>query len=253
MKRTGAECVYLDIRAKGLDFIKSKYPFIYERCLGLGYDLSRDLLPVVPAAHYLCGGILTDEHGRTDLHGLFAAGECAQTGLHGGNRLASNSLLECLAFAEYAYQHIGKHAGDYGPVQVVQTAPPIPLRKESDDEFMLISHLWHEIRTCMWNYVGIVRSNKRLQRASARIANIEAEIEEYYREFQAHSDIVELRNLAQVARLTIQCALQRRHSVGTHFNVDLPSAPEGQAQMLNVYSTAPGLLPLLDQIPGSTL
>ncbi len=234
MKKTGAECVYLDIRHKGLDFIKKEFPNIYERCLKLGFDISKDLLPVVPAAHYLCGGILTDEHGRTDLPGLFAIGECANTGLHGANRLASNSLLECLAFAHFASDYINNHPAEFPTPEARTWNVPLTLNKENDDELMLISHLWDEIRTSMWNYVGIVRSDKRLQRALTRIRNIENEIDEYYRNFEIHSDLIELKNLVTVARLTIECALQRKSSVGTHFNVDRPTRPSGVEPPLNI-------------------
>jgi L-aspartate oxidase len=223
MKKSGEVCVYLDIRHKGIEFIQKHFPFIYERCLSLGYDLSKDLLPVVPAAHYLCGGIYTDEHGRTDLEGLFAAGECSCTGLHGANRLASNSLLECLSFAHYSYEYINENIKSFTMPHSKNITIPLKLNLQNDDELMLISHLWDEIRSCMWNYVGIVRSNKRLTRALTRIKNIEFEINDYYKNFSVHPDIIELRNLACVARLTIECAIQRQSSVGTHFNVDLPS------------------------------
>ncbi len=239
MKKTGAECVYLDIRHRGLEFIQSKYPFIFERCLKLGYDLSKDLLPVVPAAHYLCGGILTNEHGQTDLMGLFAAGECANTGLHGANRLASNSLLECLAFSDYAAQYSLEHFDFYSMPKVQGVTPLLRLKKESADELILINHLWNEIRSCMWNYVGIVRSNKRLKKAMTRISNIELEIQEYYKDFQVHPDIIELRNLAKVARLTVQCALQRQHSIGTHYNVDSTVAKPGDEPLVNICSPSP--------------
>ena len=234
MKKTGAECVYLDIRHRGKEFITKQFPNIYEKCLSLGFDLAKDLLPVVPAAHYLCGGILTDEHGRTDLPGLFAIGECANTGLHGANRLASNSLLECLAFAHFASQYIGKNPSEFPQPEAQAWNAPLTLNKENDDDLILISHLWNEIRTSMWNYVGIVRSNKRLQRALTRIQNIEREIDEYYRNFAIHSDLIELKNLATVARLTIECAIHRKASVGTHFNVDLPVSKSGEEPPLNI-------------------
>lgn len=234
MKKSGAECVYLDIRHKGKDFIIQHFPFIYERCLSLGFDISENLLPVVPAAHYLCGGILTDENGQTDIPGLFAIGECANTGLHGANRLASNSLLECLAFAEFASHYIKTHSQQFQKREMNQGHVRLRLHKDNDDELMLITHLWDEIRTCMWNYVGIVRSQKRLQRALTRVRNIELEINEYYKEFAIHSDMIELRNLATVARLSIECALKRQCSVGTHYNVDRPAARPEQEPQLNI-------------------
>jgi L-aspartate oxidase len=233
MKKSGADCVYLDIRHKGRDFLKSAFPNIYERCLSLGFDLATDLLPVVPAAHYLCGGVLTDEFGRTDLPGLFAIGECANTGLHGANRLASNSLLECLAFAHFSSEYIATHPEEFPTPAAKALNLPLTLNKEDEDERMLISHLWDEVRTSMWNYVGIVRSNKRLLRALTRIRNIENEIDEYYQNFEVHSDLIELKNLATVARLTIECALQRKSSVGTHYNVDAPPANLGTEPALN--------------------
>lgn len=232
MKNSGAECVFLDIRHKGKDFILSKFPSIYERCLSLGIDISEELIPVVPAAHYLCGGILTDDTGRTDLPGLFAVGECANTGLHGANRLASNSLLECLAFAEFASESIKDH--NFSTPHPTDWIPPHSLSTDKEDELILITHLWDEIRTCMWNYVGIVRSNKRLQQALTRIKHVETEINEYYSQFAIHADLIELKNLATVARLTVECALARQSSIGTHFNMDLATAELTQEPRLNV-------------------
>lgn len=234
MKKSGNECVYLDIRHKGKEYISQRFPFIYERCLSLGFDISQEPLPVVPAAHYLCGGVMTDEFGRTDIDGLLAIGECAHTGLHGANRLASNSLLECLSFAHYASEYIIKNIQDYPVPEATALTLNLKLQKENQDEFMLISHLWDEIRTCMWNYVGIVRSDRRLERAKTRVKNIEQEINDYYRNFKLHPDIVELRNLATVARLTIECALKRAHSVGTHFNVDRAKVDPNTDTPLNI-------------------
>lgn len=237
MKTSGAECVFLDIRHKGREFLERQFPSIFEKCLSLGFDLSQDLLPVVPAAHYLCGGILTDEFGRTDLPGLFAIGECANTGLHGANRLASNSLLECLAFSHFAAEYVKENSKQFPTPEPTTWSIPLNLHSDSDDELMLITHLWDEIRTLMWNYVGIVRSDRRLQRALTRIKNIEAEINEYYRDFQIHSDLIELKNLATVAHLTIQSAIQRKASVGTHFNVDHPALRTGEEPILNTIRT----------------
>ena len=235
MKKSGSPCVFLDIRHKGRDFISKQFPFIFERCLQLGFDLSQSPLAVVPAAHYLCGGILTNDKGETDLPGLFAVGECANTGLHGANRLASNSLLECLAFAHFAAESILEKEDMLPLPEPAAWSIPLILQKDNDDELMLITHLWDEIRTLMWNYVGIVRSNKRLQRALTRIKNIENEIDEYYFNFQIHSDLIELKNLATVARLTIQCAIQREASVGTHFNEDFDDQEaRGNEPLLNL-------------------
>ena len=234
IKKSGHECVYLDIRHKGKEFIQSRFPFIFERSLSLGFNLAEEALPVVPAAHYLCGGIITDEFGRTDIPGLFAIGECAQTGLHGANRLASNSLLECLSFSHYASEYILNNLSEYPKPEAHPLKHSLKLHKENQDEFMLISHLWDEIRTCMWNYVGIVRSDRRLERARTRIKNIESEIQEYYQNFKVHPDIIELRNLSTVARLTIECSIKRSSSIGTHFNVDKPKADLKKEPHLNV-------------------
>ncbi|MCJ8278358.1 MAG: L-aspartate oxidase, partial [Bdellovibrionales bacterium] len=224
IKKSGHECVYLDIQHKGADFLQKRFPFIFERTLSLGFNIAESPLPVVPAAHYLCGGIVTDAKGKTDIDGLFAIGECAYTGLHGANRLASNSLLECLAFSHYASESILQEDNSSSLTEMSPLKSSLKLHKENQDEFMLISHLWDEIRACMWNYVGIVRSNRRLEKARTRIKNIELEIDEYYKNFKVHPDIIELRNLATVARLTIECALKRPSSIGTHFNVDRPKA-----------------------------
>mgnify|MGYP000235741644 FL=1 len=218
MKKRGHDCVYLDITHKPRAFLIEHFPTIYARCLELGIDMTRQPIPVVPAAHYSCGGIVTDQWARSDLAGLYAVGEVAYTGLHGANRLASNSLLECLVFAHAAAQDIDKQA----PVAL----PSLPHWDESRvtdaDEEIVISHNWDELRRFMWDYVGIVRTNKRLQRAQHRIALLQDEITEYYRNFRVSNDLVELRNLALVAELIVKSAMARHESRGLHFSRDYP-------------------------------
>lgn len=223
MKVSGAPCVYLDMTKLKSDYLKSRFPAIYGRCLDFGIDLTVQPIPVVPAAHYLCGGILTDIHGRTDIQGLWAIGETACNGLHGANRLASNSLLECVATAHNCSEDILKNGAtkDYE-----KALPPWIHPVESNaDELIVIHHMWDEIRRLMWNYVGIVRSDKRLLRAQTRLKNILAEVREYYSHFQIHSDIIELRNIAIVADLSVECALRRKESRGIHYSIDYPFAP----------------------------
>lgn len=220
MKKTGAECVFLDITSKPRDFLIKHFPMIYERCMALGIDIATQPLPVVPAAHYLCGGVLTDAQGLTDIPGLYALGETACTGLHGANRLASNSLLECLVTSHCASEHFLKSE----PVELPTRVPDwMGSQGENADEMIVIHHMWDEIRRLMWNYVGIVRTNRRLERAYNRLQMIQKEIQEYYSEFKPHSDIEELRNIALVAELTVRCALDRRESRGIHFNLDYPN------------------------------
>ncbi len=218
MKRHGLDCVHLDISHQPADFIRTHFPTIHARCLQLGIDITRAPIPVVPAAHYTCGGVLTDLAGRTDLEGLHAIGETACTGLHGANRLASNSLLECLVFARAAAQDILAHP----------LPRPSPLaawdesRVSDADEAVVISHNWDELRRFMWDYVGIVRSDKRLERAARRIALLQQEIAEYYGAFRVTPDLLELRNLVTVADLIVRSAMARPESRGLHFNRDHP-------------------------------
>ena len=221
MKRRGLDNVFLDISHKPADFIQSHFPTIYARCMELGIDMTRDPVPVVPAAHYTCGGILTDMDACTDLPGLYAVGETAYTGLHGANRMASNSLLECLVFGERAAAHINDN------LESTPMPSPLPEWDESrvtdSDEEVVVSHNWDELRRFMWDYVGIVRSNKRLERASRRIRLLNHEIREYYSNFRVSNDLLELRNLADVAELIIRSATRRRESRGLHYNKDFPS------------------------------
>ncbi len=220
MKRLGSDCVYLDITHKSPDFIKSHFPTIWEECLKYGYDITRDRAPVVPAAHYTCGGVLTDLRGRTDLKNLYAIGETASTGLHGANRMASNSLLECLVFGLSAAEHIR---------EVIDTIPAPEAARPWDesrvthsDEDVVISHNWDELRRFMWDYVGIVRTRKRLERAEHRIKMLIREINEYYSNYKISRDLIELRNLALVAQLIIRSAQQRKESRGLHYTLDYP-------------------------------
>ncbi|MCF6218872.1 MAG: L-aspartate oxidase [Gammaproteobacteria bacterium] len=222
MKRLGSDCVYLDITHKPAKFIIKHFPNIHRRCLTFGIDITRERIPVVPAAHYTCGGVMTNQQGQTDIDGLYTIGEAAYTGLHGANRMASNSLLECLVFAAAAAKDICQQLVD-------QQGPEISLPHWDDsqvthaNEAVLISHNWDELRRCMWDYVGIVRNNKRLQYAKRRINLLRNEIEEHYHLHCVSNDLIELRNLVVIADLIVQCALNRKESRGLHYTQDYPT------------------------------
>ena len=224
MKKRGLDCVYLDISHKPASFLKEHFPNILARCLELGIDITRQPIPVVPAAHYTCGGIVTDLNARTSIPGLYAAGEASCTGLHGANRLASNSLLECIVFSEAASNDILAQPLSATPAQAL---PEWDESRVSDpDEEIVISHNWDELRRFMWDYVGIVRTTKRLQRAQHRIRLLEREINEFYSNFRVSHDLIELRNLVLTADLIVQCALKRKESRGLHFSRDYPDLLE---------------------------
>ncbi|WP_064602028.1 L-aspartate oxidase [Photobacterium sp. J15] len=225
MKRLGADCMYLDISHKPADFVQKHFPTIYEKLLGYGIDITKEPIPIVPAAHYTCGGVLVDQQGRTDLNGLYAIGEVSYTGLHGANRMASNSLLECVVYAWSAAEDI------LGKLNQVDIPASLPAWDESQvtcsDEEVVIQHNWHELRLFMWDYVGIVRTTKRLERAMRRIRLLKDEINEYYSNFRVSNNLLELRNLLEVAELMVRCAMERKESRGLHYTLDYPEQQEG--------------------------
>jgi L-aspartate oxidase len=237
MKKRGIDCVYLDISHKSEQFIREHFPTIHQQCLEFDIDITKQPIPVVPAAHYTCGGVLTDSYARTDLANLYAIGEVACTGLHGANRMASNSLLECLVFAERASEDIlQKLPGIVPPPEI----PDWDESKVSDsDEEVVVSHNWEELRRFMWDYVGIVRTDKRLSRAMSRVELLQKEITEYYSNFRVTSDLLELRNLVIVAELIIRCAQQRKESRGLHYTLDYPQTDDSWPAQNTVLTPRP--------------
>ena len=234
MKERGLDCVFLDISNKSDVFLERRFPTIYEKCRGFGLNISRDPIPVVPAAHYMCGGILVDKFGRSSVPGLFVLGESANTGLHGGNRLASNSLLEAVVFAERSYSYCERNIEDILS-QKLPTVDPWSAGEATDlDEEILINHNWDIVRRTMWNYVGIVRNNKRLELARERVGDVLGEIEQHYRDYYVTSNMIELRNISLVAVMIIEAALHRKESRGLHFTTDYPQT-DAKQQSWNIF------------------
>jgi len=231
IKRLGLDYVHLDISYRDGDFVRAHFPNIYDKLLGLGIDVTKEPIPVVPAQHYTCGGVVVDLHGCTDAPGLYAAGEVTQSGLHGANRLASNSLLECLVFGEAAARHIAANFSELPDVPEIRAWDES--RVTDSDEEVVIAQTWGEIRRFMWNYVGIVRTTKRLERAKHRIDMLRQEVRDYYAHFRLTPDLIELRNLVEVADLIIRSALTRHESRGLHYTLDYPDLlPEAKDTIL---------------------
>lgn len=236
MKKTGADCMYLNISHKPADFVKKHFPTIYERCLKVGIDITKEPIPIVPAAHFSCGGVMVDCKARTDIQGLYAIGEVAYTGLHGANRLASNSLLECVVYGQAAAKDITQHLADENIDELEQIDIPAwdDSRVSDSDEEVIITHNWHELRLMMWDYVGIVRTNKRLQRALHRINLLKKEVADYYSHFKISKNLLELRNLLQVAEIIVYSAQERKESRGLHYSLDYPEQlPEKKVTILS--------------------
>jgi len=252
MKRLGIDYVHLDVSHLGADFLQEHFPTISARCREFGIDIAREPIPVVPAAHYTCGGIVTDTAGRTDVAGLYAAGEVACTGLHGANRLASNSLLECVVLGRAVADDI--LAQEALPLATV--APWDDSRVRDSDEDVVIAHNWDELRRCMWNYVGVVRTTKRLERAQRRIEMLREEINEYYASFHVTRDLLELRNLVDVAGLIVASALSRHESRGLHYSLDWPATLDEAVPTVMAPRGPPGTpqhRPQRQQAPGAVV
>ncbi|MDA9798004.1 L-aspartate oxidase [Luminiphilus sp.] len=233
MKRLGADCVYLDISHRPASFITRHFPQAHERCLALGIDITTERIPVVPAAHYTCGGVVVNQHGATDIPGLYVVGESACTGLHGANRMASNSLLECFVYAQSAAEHIATSLSN--PISGSAATPRAwdDSRVRDSDEKVVIQHNWQELRRLMWDYVGIVRTTRRLEYAAARVALLQQEVSRYYGRFQITRPLLEMRNLTQVSQLMVSCASGRNESRGLHFNSDYPDTlPDARDSVL---------------------
>lgn len=226
MKRLGVDCMFLDISHKPKEFIVKHFPTIYKRCMLLGIDIAHQPIPIVPAAHYSCGGVMIDSNGQTDIDGLYAIGEVSYTGLHGANRMASNSLLECIVYAHSCAKDIINQLPFHKNRRLAEIPSWDDSRVEDSDEEVVIQHNWHELRLFMWDYVGIVRTNKRLARALSRVQLLQQEIDEYYSNFKVSNNLLELRNLVQVAEIIIKSAMQRKESRGLHYNLDYPEKQE---------------------------
>lgn len=238
MKRLGADCMYLDISHRTPEFIEHHFPTIFEKLLALGIDIRKEPIPIVPAAHYTCGGIVTDHHARSDIRYLYAMGEVAYTGLHGANRMASNSLLECLVLGQAAAEDIKTKLRERKPVLPIKAWDESQVI--SSDEEVIITHNWHELRLFMWDYVGIVRTDKRLERALRRIHMLKQEIHDYYSNFKVCNNLLELRNLLQVAELIVLSAMQRKESRGLHYTLDYP-AKQGDVPEPTILTPEPSL------------
>lgn len=224
MKRLGLDCVYLDVTHKSREEIESHFPTVQARCLALGIDMAVERIPVVPAAHYTCGGVVVDQFGATDLPGLYVIGETACTGLHGANRMASNSLLECFVYAKSAAKHIKNNILPTKPAKLLQWDDS---RVRVSDEAVVVKHSWQALRRLMWDYVGIVRTNRRLKRAANHLRILEQEVDDYYASFTITKELLELRNLTLVSSLMVACARERKESRGLHYNSDYPNTLDG--------------------------
>jgi len=244
MKESGSDCVYLDISHKDADFLAKRFPTIYQRCLDLGIDITKTPIPVVPAAHYLCGGVLTDTSGCTSIEGLMALGETSCTGLHGGNRLASNSLLEAIVYAERAFKFCRDNIGKWQNISVQSVDPWMSDKAIDLEEEILINHNWDVLRRTMWNYVGIVRNGRRLKLADHRIAGMLQEIKQHYIDFRVTANMIELRNIAIIGHLIIQAALHRPESIGLHYTLDCTEVDEGYKPYWNIFQRKNGESPI---------
>lgn len=235
MKESGSDCVYLDISHKDGDFLKKRFPTIYARCLELGIDMTKMPIPVVPAAHYLCGGVLTDTRGCTSIDGLMALGETSCTGLHGGNRLASNSLLEAIVYAQRSFTFCREHIDAWRKIVITPVDPWKSDKAIDIEEEILINHNWDVLRRTMWNYVGIVRNERRLTLADSRIVEMLQEIKQHYMDFRVTANMIELRNIAIIGHLIIQAALHRQESIGLHYTLDCTATGEGYQPYWNIF------------------